>query len=124
MATIQHVSQVPKISTLPRITNPRLILGFRIVWGVLAVLAVILIAGSVPFYIQDCGCPPEVVEVWEQLGIAPAVRIVFTAWSSINALLLLILSALLIWRRPDELIAMLTAMVFVVFSANLFTSSL
>jgi tRNA A-37 threonylcarbamoyl transferase component Bud32 len=124
MTTAQQPYRAPKPTTLPRITDPRLIAGFRVLWMALALLAVAMIATSVPFYVQDCGCPPDVVQVWEEVGIAAAVRIVFTAWSSIVAALLLMLSALIVWRRPDEPIAMLTAVFFVVYSTTLFTSPL
>src|SRR5690349_9902927 len=107
MTTAQQPYRAPHPTTLPRITDPRLIAGFRVLWVVLAAVAVTMIAASVPFYIQDCGCPADVVQVWEQVGIAAAVRIVFTAWSSIVAVLLLALSALIVWRRPDEPLAML-----------------
>lgn len=90
---------------LPRIRDPRLLIFFRAVWILFAAVALIVTVVSIPAYIQTCNCSPQVVAEWERLGIAQGVRIVFAALTAVNMTILLALSTLIFWRRPDDAMA-------------------
>jgi hypothetical protein len=104
------INRFPATEPLPRIHNPRLVLLLRIVWIVFAAVALLVTVVSIPAYIQTCNCAPEVVAEWERLGIAQGVRILFTALTALNMAILLLLSALIFWRRPDDVMAMYVAL--------------
>ncbi len=99
----------PGSDNLPRIRDPRLLLLLRIAWIVCAGIALLVTVVSIPAYIRTCNCTPDVVAIWEKMGIAQGVRIVFTTLTAVNMLILLGLSALIAWRRPDDRMAMFVA---------------
>ena len=95
---------------LPRIRDPRVVLALRLLWVFSAAVAVLVTIVSIPAYIRTCNCAPEIVATWESMGIAQTVRIIFTTLTAINMTILLVLSALIVWRRPDDLMAMFVAL--------------
>jgi predicted Ser/Thr protein kinase len=104
------VNRFPSTEPLPRIHDPRLVLLLRAVWVVFFAVALLVTIVSIPAYIQTCNCSPEVVAEWESMGIAQGVRIIFTALTALNMAILLGLSALIFWRRPDDVMAMYVAL--------------
>ena len=80
VSTTNHPTSDP----LPRIQNSRILLGFRAVWILFAVIALAVTLVSIPAYIRTCNCAPETVATWEALGIAQTVRIIFTSLTALN----------------------------------------
>jgi hypothetical protein len=96
--------------SLPRIRVPRVLLAFRVLWGIVALVALLVTIVSIPAYIKTCNCDPTIVAEWERLGIAQSVRIVFTTLTAVNMAILLSLSALIMWRRPDDCMAVFVSL--------------
>jgi predicted Ser/Thr protein kinase len=108
--TVVAADSITSTETLPKISDRRLQYFFRATWIVFAAVALLVNVVSIPAYIQTCNCAPEIVAEWETLGIAQGVRIVFVALTAFNMGVLLLLSALIFWRRPDEVMAIFVSL--------------
>lgn len=107
--------------THPRIHSPRAIIGLRIVWAIIFTIALIATIVSLEAYIRTCNCKPEIVAEWERMGIVQGVRIIFVILTAIHFTILMTLSSLLIWRRPDDRMAMFVAFTSIVHAVFLVT---
>ncbi len=114
-------------STIPKrdtsiVLNPRLRVPFRIVWVAIAVLSFFLTVISIPAYLQDCGCPVNVVAGWESMGIAQPARDVLTITNTLTFIATLSVSFLIFWRRPDDLMAIVVSLAFLFVAGSSFSS--
>jgi predicted Ser/Thr protein kinase len=116
MATISTFKE-----THLRIHNPKIILGLRIVWALAFTIALIATLVSLEAYIRTCNCKPEIVAEWERMGIVQGVRIIFVILTAIHFTILMTLSTLLIWRRPDDRMAVFVAFTSIVHAIFLVT---
>jgi predicted Ser/Thr protein kinase len=85
-------------------------------WLALVLFYVVQLPIRVPFYLQDCGCPPELVASWDEMGVAQLFRVSFTLSNIVRMVVYLSMGALLIFRRTHDLSAVVFAFVFVLVS--------
>jgi len=104
------------------ILNPRLRVPFRTAWVVIAGLALFLTVISIPAYLQDCGCPVDVVSAWESMGIAQTARDVLTLTNTVTFIATLSVSFLIFWRRPDDRMAIVVSLAFLFVAGSSFSS--
>jgi tRNA A-37 threonylcarbamoyl transferase component Bud32 len=104
-----------------RIRNPQIILGLRVVWALAFTIALIATLVSLEAYIRTCNCKPEIVAEWERMGIVQGVRIIFVILTAIHFTILMTLSTLLIWRRPDDRMAVFVAFTSIIYAIFLVT---
>src|SRR5262245_58568929 len=92
----------------------------RVGWGCLVVLTMTVVVGSFPVYLTQLRTPcagppcfslqlsPRQVEMLTSVGWAPdTYALVFVALQLASAVLGWVLSTLLVWRRPDDRMALL-----------------
>jgi tRNA A-37 threonylcarbamoyl transferase component Bud32/uncharacterized membrane protein YuzA (DUF378 family) len=107
--------------TQPRIRNPQMITVLRVIWAVAVAIAVIATVVSLEAYIQTCNCQPAIVAEWERMGVVQGVRIIFVMLTALHFTILMTLSTLLIWRRPDDKMAVFVAFTSIVHAIFLVT---
>lgn len=105
-----------------RIHNPRAIQGLRGTWLIAATAAIVFVIISIPYFLQDCGCPAPVVTEWERLGVAQIARTLFTFTNIITFTFFMSISALLFYRRGDDWMSVLVAFSFTLLAGGLFSS--
>lgn len=104
------------------VLNPRLRVPFRVAWVAIAVMAFFLTLISIPAYLQDCGCPANVVSGWDSLGITQPARNALTFTNTITFIATLLVSFIIFWRRPDDRMAIVVSLTFLFIAGSSFSS--
>src|SRR5262249_43503953 len=94
------------------IPNPRLVMALRAACVILLVFFLLQLPIRIPEYLRNCGCPQNIVEVWESLGIASFVRVLFTLSAAVQIVAGAGLGALLMLRRSNDRVAVMFAFFF------------
>lgn len=107
------------ISAATRIKDTRITALLRALWLLSAIIGFGMVVISIPAYLRDCMCTPEVIAEWEQAGIAHIARNVPVAVSLISFAVFALIGAALFYWRSDDWLAVLAAFSFITLGTGL-----
>lgn len=98
--------------TLPPIQRVGMQRALQAAWLALLVLYLLQLPIRIPAFLENCGCPVETVNSWDEMGIAGTMRASFTLSGLVRMIAFYGIGALLIFRRPQDRAAVFFAFTF------------